>query len=1323
MRPSTGPLRHLKASTFLTPILTPITLAPHQLHLLSPRSSHSPFPLLTAPPSRLPPWSPRRSPSSTMSVFFDRLLNTYSKVSDALTFNAATLSGAIDIIVIHHSDDTFKSTPFHVRFGKLQLLKSREKLVSIRVNGVECQWKMKLGHAGEAFFVLDAGKQQPATEEELASPITSPLLAPAATLSTAHGTITPINPAPHTGPRADSGRPKSSHPHEEHKAPDPPEPPHYTLTRNRVVDVVDAGHARSVSEAGLERRAVRVHLTPSSRLKEEEDERTVASELAGGEGGVDAMDDEVEEEMRWTQQHRHESKDDMTTTLRLTRQSFSAPLSPHSPMSPLTPTSSSSTTASRSQAFSDTSTAEGPLPPADVLRSAASMEPTLSPAPSSPRSPSSPSFFPNDDERILSAPSATDALEHVYTWTWGHLPVHHQRFHPNDHSKTEQPLHSPPPIGTSPLTVAAMSPPQQDQTLPTSPLHLAAAGSTAPSVPSAIAVSSIYLKGDVVKELKHEAAAAAASLQQPTQPPVDSRSWSVRGIFSSVFSKLPARASFSMASTAAGDLVPAAGGGVGEVKDEVPQPPPDAQPFATISPTSDAAEPPPTQSPSAVKLSLSPTGSINLAEAHLPVPWLNRVDADTASSLVLHPSHPAPSNLSSPATATGLPAPPSTLPPSSLSSPQQQSDRLTSPLSAPLPSSSTPAFALPSQARPSSAMEGSLFHPSQTDDRGRPPSRESTHEAELQRSAPPSPALSSSLEPSSLRLSLCGHLLGSHAEMNRAVFEQHSISYQQLASQPELTFRSDLVVLYQQRLYPSRIALPLILSHLAFGRPLAIAQDGLERLSAMTLPHPPLINDPQAPQEAVVGKGKTEGTTEAISTGPEAAGRSWRDWFRYRDRKVPPPIDTVSDLTQRTGASAILSATQSLAVEGSETEAARAPLLHSKSVEPVRTAKSVEGEESTATPTTITISAPNGTHFPSTHPPPSTNATAPSRSTTSPAFSSSSPSSSASFIKSLRPTSSMLASLRLHPGRNSVTFSVSSALQGQQTVSASIYLWAPDEKIVVSDIDGTITKSDILGHVMPLVGRDWSHVGVTQLYSDIHRNGYQLLYLTSRAIGQANVTRGYIQGLRQGESSLPFGPVIMSPDRLLHSFKREVIHRRPQEFKIIALKDVRALFDDDYCPFYAGFGNRITDAVAYRAVSVPPSRIFIINHNGVIQHLNVHYSKSYPELGGLVNAMFPSILAQRVSVEEEYNAFQYWRTPMAKLSEDEESDDDDDDDDDSEEEEEELEEAAQSKERADGAADGVGKVSADSAGEAERKEFKREADVIASPRTRVIGTV
>lgn len=101
-------------------------------------------------------------------------------------------------------------------------------------------------------------------------------------------------------------------------------------------------------------------------------------------------------------------------------------------------------------------------------------------------------------------------------------------------------------------------------------------------------------------------------------------------------------------------------------------------------------------------------------------------------------------------------------------------------------------------------------------------------------------------------------------------------------------------------------------------------------------------------------------------------------------------------------------------------------------------------------------------------------------------------------------------------------------------------------KILVSDVDGTVTKSDMLGHVMPRLGRDWSHVGICKLYTAIKANGYELLYLTSRPIGFADVTREYIQGIRQDlKISMPDGPIIMSPDRLVRSFKREVIYRKP----------------------------------------------------------------------------------------------------------------------------------------------------------------------------------
>lgn len=64
----------------------------------------------------------------------------------------ATLSGCIDIIVVEQADGSYQSSPFHVRFGKLKVFKTKKKFVSITVNGKVMPFKMKLGSAGEAYF-------------------------------------------------------------------------------------------------------------------------------------------------------------------------------------------------------------------------------------------------------------------------------------------------------------------------------------------------------------------------------------------------------------------------------------------------------------------------------------------------------------------------------------------------------------------------------------------------------------------------------------------------------------------------------------------------------------------------------------------------------------------------------------------------------------------------------------------------------------------------------------------------------------------------------------------------------------------------------------------------------------------------------------------------------------------------------------------------------------------------------------------------------------------------------------------------------------------
>ncbi|KAK7284241.1 hypothetical protein RJT34_18983 [Clitoria ternatea] len=247
------------------------------------------------------------------------------------------------------------------------------------------------------------------------------------------------------------------------------------------------------------------------------------------------------------------------------------------------------------------------------------------------------------------------------------------------------------------------------------------------------------------------------------------------------------------------------------------------------------------------------------------------------------------------------------------------------------------------------------------------------------------------------------------------------------------------------------------------------------------------------------------------------------------------------------------------------------------------------------------------------------------------------------FVRTNVPSSEMIASLNLKDGQNLVTFNFSTRVLGTQQVDAHIYLWKWNARIVISDVDGTITKSDVLGQFMPLVGKDWTQSGVARLFSAIKENGYQLLFLSARAIVQAYLTRSFLVNLKQDGKTLPNGPVVISPDGLFPSLYREVIRRAPHEFKIACLEDIRRLFPSDYNPFYAGFGNRDTDELSYRKMGIPKGKIFIINPKGEVATSHRVESKSYTSLHTLVNDMFPptSLVEQ-----EDFNSWNYWRMPF-----------------------------------------------------------------------------
>uniref|UniRef100_A0ABI7XPR9 phosphatidate phosphatase n=1 Tax=Felis catus TaxID=9685 RepID=A0ABI7XPR9_FELCA len=257
--------------------------------------------------------------------------------------------------------------------------------------------------------------------------------------------------------------------------------------------------------------------------------------------------------------------------------------------------------------------------------------------------------------------------------------------------------------------------------------------------------------------------------------------------------------------------------------------------------------------------------------------------------------------------------------------------------------------------------------------------------------------------------------------------------------------------------------------------------------------------------------------------------------------------------------------------------------------------------------------------------------------------------SSVSYKKTLRLTSEQLKSLKLKNGPNDVVFSVTTQYQGTCRCEGTIYLWDWDDKVIISDIDGTITRSDTLGHILPTLGKDWTHQGIAKLYHKVSQNGYKFLYCSARAIGMADMTRGYLHWVNERGTVLPQGPLLLSPSSLFSALHREVIEKKPEKFKVQCLTDIKNLFFPNTEPFYAAFGNRPADVYSYKQVGVSLNRIFTVNPKGelVQEHAKTNTS-SYVRLCEVVDHVFPLLKRSHSSdfpCSDTFSNFTFWREP------------------------------------------------------------------------------
>lgn len=140
----------------------------------------------------------------------------------------------------------------------------------------------------------------------------------------------------------------------------------------------------------------------------------------------------------------------------------------------------------------------------------------------------------------------------------------------------------------------------------------------------------------------------------------------------------------------------------------------------------------------------------------------------------------------------------------------------------------------------------------------------------------------------------------------------------------------------------------------------------------------------------------------------------------------------------------------------------------------------------------------------------------------------------------------------LRSGKNPIRYLL---LDNQKVIGvahANIFLWTHQDRIVVMDIDGTITKSNARGVFDTIITETYKycHEGVCQLLSRLKQQiNTQILYVTSRPIGLATHTRRFLAHLEQESVRLPEGPLLGFGGSISELLIMELISKKTHHFK------------------------------------------------------------------------------------------------------------------------------------------------------------------------------
>ena len=244
--------------------------------------------------------------------------------------------------------------------------------------------------------------------------------------------------------------------------------------------------------------------------------------------------------------------------------------------------------------------------------------------------------------------------------------------------------------------------------------------------------------------------------------------------------------------------------------------------------------------------------------------------------------------------------------------------------------------------------------------------------------------------------------------------------------------------------------------------------------------------------------------------------------------------------------------------------------------------------------------------------------------------------------RSTCPSHNILKEFNLRKGQNKIKF------QAQDLNCAAhfdIYYWDVYQKVIVCDIDGTLTKADVKGYIETVYCNKYSyiHEGVVGLLKTLESElNFNIIYLTTRPIEHLCETKNFLEHLEQNGSFLPSGPLFTNKKFIGNVIYDEIFIKDISSYKLQTLQSINSLYrlaglKFDEIPFKLGFGNRVTDARAYFSAGILPQSIFIISPSSLISVWN--QTKEY-KIDMIKEKSVPKIEAnQNYKIEDKIEFF------------------------------------------------------------------------------------